>query len=200
MSQSILPVLPGLTWQNAKAPGFATKVQESVGGTVIAAAFRPYPIRAYEVKHELLRSYGAFTELATLYGFFCSMLGGFDTFLYDDPEDDTVTKSLIGTGNGSALTFQLGRTFGGFFEPVYNVNSSPLIYVNNVLKTVVTDYTISASGLVTFTSAPGGGLPVQWTGTYYWRCRFETDDLSFTEFANLFWEQAGLKFRTVLNG
>lgn len=205
MSNSVLPALPGLAWNNVTAPKFATKIQTSVGGSEVRASFQPYPIRQYELVHDFLRQYtpvgsSAYTEMATLYAFFCTMLGAWDSFLFDDLNDDTVVKSVFGTGDGATVAFQLGRSFGGFFEPVYNTNSTPLIYVNNVLKTVSTDYTISATGLVTFTSAPAGGLPVQWSGTYYWRCRFEEDQLSFTEFANLFWEQKSLKFRTVLNG
>jgi uncharacterized protein (TIGR02217 family) len=160
----------------------------------------PYPIRAYELKHEMLRSYGAFTELATLYGFFCSRQGALDSFLYNDPEDNSVTAQLFGTGDGTTVAFQLGRSLGGFFEPIYNTNATPQIFVNGVLKTVGSDYTINSAGLVTFTVAPSAALPITWTGTYYWRCRFEEDQLSFGEFANLFWKQDGLKFRTLLNG
>jgi uncharacterized protein (TIGR02217 family) len=208
VSNVILPALPGLAWDNTTAPGFSTKIQTSVGGTEVRASFLPYPIRAYELVHEFLRQYtppggSPYTEMVQLYAFFCSRLGSFDSFLFDDPNDDSVTKTLVAVGDGATTVFQLGRTIGSgsttFFEPVYNVNSAPLIYVNNVLKTVSVDYTLSATGLLTFTSAPGNTLPIQWTGTYYWRCRFEDDALSFTEFVNLFWEQRSLKFRTVLN-
>jgi len=203
MSQAVLPVLPGLQWENATTPSFETKIQTSVGGSEVRAAFMPYPIRQYTLVHGFLRQYGAFTEMATLHAFFCARQGAFDSFLFDDPSDDTVTLQQIATGNGVLTTFQLGRTIGGgfgvgFFEPIYNTNATPLIYVNGVLKTAGTDYTISATGLITFTVAPGA-VAIAWTGTYYWRCRFEEDALEFTEFANLFWAQKALRFRTVLN-
>jgi hypothetical protein len=54
---------------------------------------------------------------------------------------------------------------------------------------------------VTFTGGhiPAGGQAIAWSGTYYWRCRFEEDSIEFTEFANLFWDLKKLAFRTVLN-
>lgn len=202
MSNSVLPALPGLAWQNMKAPQFATKIQTSVGSSEVRAAFNPYPIRKYALTYNFLRNYSAFTEMTTLYGFFCSRLGAFDSFLYDDPEDDLIADTApymqFGTGDGATTQFQLGRSAGGFFEPVYNTHSTPKIYIANVLKSTPANYSISASGLVTFTAPPGLGLAIAWSGTYYWRCRFEDDTLEFAEFASLFWEQKSLKFRTVL--
>lgn len=203
MSQAVLPTFPGIQWGNTKAPQFATKIQTSIGFSEVRAGFTPYPIRRYALSYEFLRSTGALTELATLYGFYCARGGSRDSFLYDDPEDDTIANVApymqFGTGDGATVAFQLGRSLGGFFEPVFNTNSVPKIYLNNVLKTVTTDYTISASGLVTFTVAPANTVVIAWSGTYYWRVRFEEDALAFTEFASLFWEQKKLGFRTVLN-
>jgi uncharacterized protein (TIGR02217 family) len=204
VSNAVLPVLPGLAWDNTTAPHFATKIQTSVGMSEVRAAFSPYPVRHYMLVHNFLRQYtpaggSPFTEMNTLYGFYCSRQGSFDSFLYDDPADDTVTLQQFGTGDGATVAFQLNRTRGGFNEPVYNTHSTPLIYINGVLKSTPADYTINSSGLVTFTAAPGNGLPVQWTGTYYWRCRFDDDAIDFTEFANLFWSLKKLAFRTVLN-
>jgi uncharacterized protein (TIGR02217 family) len=198
MSNSVLPALPGLTWSNTKTPTFTTKIQTSVGMSEVRAAFSPYPRRRYTLTYNFLRDWGALTELKTLYGFYCQMQGAFDTFLYDDPEDDSVTSQLIGTGDGSTTAFQLVRTYGGFTEPVYNPHAAPQIFVNGVLKTLGIDYTIT-NGVVTFAVAPGIGLPVTWTGTYYWRCRFEQDTLAFEELANLVWKQSSMAFLTVLN-
>ncbi len=202
MSSSIFPTLPGITWNITRAPKFATKVQQSVGGQTIAAAFQPYPIWRWQLEFEFLRTYGAFTEWQTLAGFFNSLLGAWDTFLYHDPEDYTVTAQLIGTGTGSLTTFQLGRTLGGYlFEPIYNTdttNQTVKIYKNGVLQTVTTNYTISASGLVTFTSAPANGLAITWTGDFYWRCRMESDSTEFGMFAQHFWQAKQLSFLSVL--
>ena len=84
--------------------------------------------------------------------------------------------------------FQLVRAFGGYVEPVYDTNGAPSIYVNGVLKTVTTDYTISAIGLITFVTAPGAALPITWTGSYYRRVTFMQDTAEFNQFLYKLWE------------
>jgi hypothetical protein len=51
-----------------------------------------------------------------------------------------------------------------------------------------TDYSISAVGLITFTSAPVLNLPLMWTGSFYYRCEFSDDQLDFAEFMNHLWD------------
>jgi len=49
------------------------------------------------------------------------------------------------------------------------------------------DYTVSASGVVTFTSPPAAGEPLLWNGEYYYRCRFADDQLDFNKFMQQLW-------------
>ena len=72
-------------------------------------------------------------------------------------------------------------------EPVFDVNSTPQIFVNGVLQTLTTHYTISATGLVTFVTAPAGALSVTWTGTYYRRMSFLQSTAEFTKFMSNLW-------------
>jgi hypothetical protein len=77
------------------------------------------------------------------------------------------------------------------FEPVFDVNfvpAIPQIFVDGVLKTQGTDYTISSAGLVTFTVAPAAGAALTWSGSYYWRVRFDLDQTEFNNFLNQLWE------------
>jgi uncharacterized protein (TIGR02217 family) len=206
MSSAIFPSLPGLQWGIRKRPKFRTKIQQAVGGRELRAAFQPYPIWRWRLSYEFLRTYTAasgtpYTELQSLLGFFLARQGAFDTFLYSDPSDKTVTLQSIGTGTGALTTFQLARTYGGFTEPIYNVDATsaaPLIYKNGVLQTLTTDYTISSTGLVTFVVAPANGLAITWTGSYYWRVRFDGDDTEFSQFVENFWENHDLSFISVL--
>lgn len=57
-------------------------------------------------------------------------------------------------------------TLGDGFDPVYALSGSPSIYVAGVLKTVGTDYTLSTTGLVTFTVAPASGAALTWSGSF----------------------------------
>lgn len=51
----------------------------------------------------------------------------------------------------------------------------------------VTDYTLGAAGLVTLGAALPSGTRLYWSGSYYWRYRFEADQLEFSKFMEGFW-------------
>lgn len=182
MSNAVFPALAGISWDTGKMPEFNNIKHRAASGYEYRAALMVYPLYTFSHKYDVLRDDVANNELKTIVGFFNSRQASFDSFLYTDPADNSVTAQNIGTGNGSALTFQLVRSYGGFIEPVNNLNGAPGIYVNGVLKTVTTDYTISATGLVTFAVAPPNGHPVTWTGSYYYRCRFVEDKMAPIQF------------------
>ncbi len=188
MSNAVFPTLPGLTFDITRTPEWSTTTKKAVSLRSYRWANASYPLYHYKLKYELLRQTTGFTELATLVGFFNARNGGFDRFLFQDPDDYTVTAQAIGIGDGSNKLFQLVRTFGGYVEPVFDANSAPLIYVNGVLKTLTTDYTVSATGLVTFVTAPGAGLAVTWTGTYYRGVVFAQDMAEFSKFSQNLWD------------
>jgi uncharacterized protein (TIGR02217 family) len=196
MSDSVFPSLPGLTWGTTKTPEWKTIVQESVSGKELAASLMTYPRWTYTLSYEFLRS-GAQAELQTLVGFFNARRGKFDDFLYTDPDDNAVTAQQFGTGDGTSTVFSLVRTYGGFTEPVQNLNSAPSIYVNGVLKTLTTDYTISSLGVVTFVNAPASSAALTWSGTYYWRVRFLQDSSEFTNFMQQLYSAKKISFKTV---
>lgn len=156
-----------------------------------------YPLWKYTLTYEVLRDDTVNNELKTLAGFFLARQGQYDSFLFTDPDDSAVTAQSFGTGDGTTLAFQLIRTYGGFAEPVQNVNGAPSIYVAGALKTVTTDYTISSTGLVTFTVAPTAGQALTWTGSYYQRCRFLMDAADFEKFMRQLWELKKIQFQTV---
>ena len=194
MSNAIFPTLAGISWDISKAPQFSTIIHKAASGYEYRSALMVYPLYQFGLKYDVLRDNTANNELKTLLGFFNSRKGSFDSFLFTDPSDYTVTAEALGTGNGSNKIFQLVRNYGGFVEPVNTVNSAPLIYVNGVLKTLTTDYTISSTGLVTFVAAPANALAVTWTGTYYYRCRFLSDSISPTQFMQKLYSLSKLDF------
>lgn len=198
MSSAVYPTLAGLEFGVTRSPSFSTNTQRAVSGYESRIARMAYPLYTFKLKYEFLRAGAASLEMQTLAGFFIARQGSFDSFLFADPDDYTVTDQLIGTGDGSNKTFQLVRTFGagGFTlsEPVHNTNSTPVIKVDGVTKTVTTDYTISSTGLVTFVSAPANTKPVTWTGTFYYRCRFKDDASDFDKFAQDLWSNSAVSF------
>lgn len=198
MSNYALPSLPGLAFNAIKAPAFSTKVKRSVSGMEARAAFMAYPLWNFTLVYEVLR-HGSINDLRQLMGFFLARQGQFDSFLFTDPDDNSVTDQAIGTGGGSVAAFQLARTFGygsgaTFTEPVQNVNAIANVKVAGVVKSTGTDYTVSSTGLVTFVTPPSTGQAVTWSGSFYYRCRFLQDESEFNKFMQDLWELKKLQF------
>lgn len=131
MSNSVFPSLPGLTWDVKMRPRFDTNVQTAKSGKELRAQFMAYPLWEFELNYEFLRQQAAFQELQTLVGFYLSRQGRFDSFLYNNPVDSAVTAQQFGVGDAATVAFQLVRAFGGFLEPVQNLNGAPSIFVND---------------------------------------------------------------------
>lgn len=194
MSNVLLPALPGLTWNTRKTPEMNTGVQRSVNLSELRASFSSTPIWNFSRGYDLLRDDVVHNELRTLAGFFMSRYGAFDSWLFLDDDDSAALLEPFGTGSGSTTAFQLKRAMGAFTESVSNVAAAPLIYKAGTLQTVTTHYTISATGLVTFTSAPSGGQALTWSGTYYYRCRFKEDMQEFQQFMSKLWDARSFEF------
>jgi uncharacterized protein (TIGR02217 family) len=198
VSNQVFPALPGLAFSVTKAPQWATKKQRSTGGMEVTGSYYTLPIWKWTLTYEFLREFDALAEFQTLVGFFNARQGASDSFLYDDPTDDTATVAApqpFGTGDGTTTTFQLARTYGGFSEPVYNLNGSATLYDNG--STISPAGYAIANGLVTFTTAPAAGHALTWSGAYYWRVRFSDDTYDFDYFAYQFWSAKKIVFESV---
>lgn len=200
MSELTLPSLPGLEWNVRKIPIFRTRVQEVVSGKETRASFMAYPLWKFRLSYSILRA-GAEEELQTMLDFFLARRGKYDSFLYTDPNDSSVTDQPFGTGDGTAAAFQLVRAVksGGFTEPVQNVNGAPVIKVAGVTKTAGTHYNIGSTGIVTFTAGniPTSGQALTWTGNYYFRVRFMQDEAEFNEFLYKLFDLKRIEFLSV---
>ncbi len=190
MSNAVFPTLPGQSIEVSRAPGFSTRIQAAVSGKETRAAFMLYPKYRLTAKFDVIRDEQGLSELQTIEALFLQMRGAHDSFLVSAPSDNAVTNMLFGSGNGLTKVFQLTRTRGaggfGFTEPVQNLAAPPTI---KVAGSVVSDsnYSISASGLLTFVTAPASGANLTWSGSYYYRCRFVEDELTFDRFLENMW-------------
>lgn len=112
------------------------------------------------------------------------------TFLFKDRRDFnhwqvSTNKAAIAIGTGDAVdtTFQLVKLYGSGAQQRSRTITNPIsgtveIYLDGVLKTEATDYTIDyETGIVSFAVAPGAGVAV--TAKFQFRCRarFASDDL-----------------------
>lgn len=194
MSNVTFPVMPGLTWDVGRIPAFNTLVHRAASGREARTALQQFPLWNFKLKYEVLRNAVAYGELKTLAGFFISRLGSWDSFLYIDPDDSSVVDQTIGTGDGVLTQFQLIRDWGGFLEPVMNVNGAIIIKVNGTTKTLTTDYLVDSNGMVTFTVAPAASASITWSGSFYYRVRFLQDTAEFNQFMKDLWELKTLEF------
>lgn len=186
MSNAIFPSLPGIEIHAIKTPEWSTSIQRTVSGKELRAANWSYPKWHFTVGFEVLRA-GAEAELQTLVGFYNQRQGSFDSFLFFDPEDNSVSNQLFGYGDGVTTQYQLVRTMGGFVEPVRAISGAPTIKVNDV--TSGAGYSVNAStGMLTFTAPPADGAVLTWSGGFYFRVRFARDSADFERFLYGLWQ------------
>lgn len=194
MSFTIMPALPiSMAKGLHKSPVFNTVVQTTAAmRTNSSVALMPFPAWAFEFDMDKItgNEASAASTLALFFAVFMACQGRNQLFLFTDPQDHAValsTSAMLNvtagaasplgvTGDGSSTQFQLARTIGGVgYDLVQNLNGTAVIKVNGTTKTVVTDYSISPTGVVTFVSAPANGATLQWSGSFYFLCRFTED-------------------------
>jgi hypothetical protein len=194
MSESVYPVLPGLQWPWKRTPEWSTTRRRSASGRRFATSYWTYPITRYRVSYEFLRRTPTFAEFEALYGFFNAMRGSLDTFLFSDPDDNTVSALQFGTGDGATRQFPFLRTIGAFSEPIGSVNVLNQVTINgtpNVLHALI------ENRIINFDTAPAAAAVLRWTGTYYMRCAFVDDEMDFEKFMQDFWSADGVEIETV---
>ena len=125
-------------------------------------------------------------EFQLVQSFFYERRGRGVGFRFKDWSDYEAIDSLIGTGNGANLDFQLIKT--------YNVLSGPEPYVRTITRPVAAtlvikvndivnaNWTLGALGLVSFTggNAPGNGLSVKASFEFDVPVRFDVDEFGIT--------------------
>ena len=103
---------------------------------------------------------------------------GSEGFKFKDPYKYLITGEAIGNGNGSDTVF--------YFENKYTDIANMSVYVNAVLQTYTTDYTVdSETGAITFTSPPGGSLAVTATYEFYKKYFFKIQNIADLEIQNI---------------
>ncbi|HLH50092.1 MAG TPA: DUF2460 domain-containing protein [Roseiarcus sp.] len=215
MSTQVFPTLAGLGWSVKRTPLWKTRKQESISGKRTTLADWSFPRWQWELTFDFLRQAGAnqqvtsfagstYSEFASLAGFFNARQGGFDSFLYTDPDDNTSpTDQPIGTGDGTTTTFQLVRAFGGFVEPILAPSAITNVKVNGVVKTLGTDYAVSTwggsstPGVITFTAAPAASAAITATFTFNFPCQFDDDSLTFEKFMAALYQAKSVKFSSL---
>lgn len=190
MSNVLFPAFAGLAWPLKLSPAWNTKVLPAVSGRETRGAFQASPSWSITLTFEYLSR----ADYQTMVGFFLNMRGMWDSFLLDMGSDSIASDMAFGAGDGTTKNFQLGRLMGSFSEAVQNVG---VVSAIKAAGSVVapSGYTIGSTGIVAFTVAPANGAALAWSGSYYYRCRFDQDAADFDEFMRHFYNLKTLKLK-----
>ncbi len=149
MGSAIFPKFLGAAFSITKTPKFRTLIHESASGKELRLALQAMPRWDITLTYEHLYARQRYVspnqvpdttalidatnivanDWASLAGFFAARQGSYDDFLLDDQDEDPVVgavNGLIGTGDGSTISFQLQRQLGQFNETIQNVNGTPI--------------------------------------------------------------------------
>lgn len=198
MSSNLFPTLPGLTFPVKREVTYKTVKDEALSGRMSAIPLQQYAVRQWTLPFSCLRDNLTPSELRTLHGFFNSVRGRWDSWLYLDPLYNTVTAEPFGIGDGTSTAFQLIATFknpGGPGGPdiIQNFAGFPQIFDNGGNPG---PYSLGPTGIINFTSPPIAGHPLTWSGQFYYRCHFLDDSMELSELMSRIWEsKKGVSFR-----
>lgn len=198
----VYPNLAGITWTFLRSPVFNTGKFQATSGREVRVGYYSAPLWKWTLKYSYLPDFqgngSTSSDYKTLVGFFASHFGSLMGFYFQDPDDNTVTGATTGVGDGSNRQFSLIRFYGasGYEtqERIGGLNQTQdfNVYVGGVLQTPITDYTIHTdvpgNQYIMMTSAPADGAIVSVDMSYYFYCRFENDELEFTQFMKNWWE------------
>jgi uncharacterized protein (TIGR02217 family) len=170
-------------------PSFRNVIQEAISGNEQRFAQWTKCRATGDLSYGLLTSSDPVGDFKAILALWRGHFGSLYPFRFKDWGDFQATHEVFGTGTGALTAFQLSKTYdpqaillgtaGSFFYVrqivLLAVGVAPQIYINNVLQT--SGYSISSSGLVTFTTPPASAAQLTWSGEFDVPVRFDADSL-----------------------
>jgi uncharacterized protein (TIGR02217 family) len=183
-----------ISYGSSGGPTFSTDVIEAFSGFEQRNINWSAARARYNVAHGVKTQ----SQLDELIAFFRARQGKAIGFRFKDWTDYQAVAQNIGTGNGSQTVFQLTKKYTSSVtvtrvikKPVNN--SALKIYLNAALQS--SGYTVNyATGMVTFTTAPGSGVAVTADFEFDVPVRFDTDqlDAAIDDFGTRSWSNIPL--------
>lgn len=161
------PNIRSFAWKSTKMQKWNTQIKRSGSGKVRTMTTWRYPQWTISTSFAYL-SYAQYKEMM---GFFASLRGAYEPFLWLDPEDNEEIN--IPLGRGKDKQWQALRRMGDYLEPVDYIEDV-ILYADGVrLENVTTD-----GGFIqcTDTIAPDALITADYT--YWWLVQLADD--SFT--------------------
>ena len=199
MSNYVFPSFQGWSWEKTITPVWNTQTYESESGRETRIQKWKHPRYKISLTYNFLTDNTSKWQLdkgdiERLQGFFNAVGGSFDDFLYFDDTENSVENQTFGLGNGQQTVFQLVRNHPYWAEPVNGIVEIPQIFIDGVLTTEVS---VDPYGVVTFDSPPPADSVLTWTGNYYFRVRFDNDEIELTRTWDGLWESIEISMKTV---
>jgi uncharacterized protein (TIGR02217 family) len=161
---------------------------------VLGSGFEERNSRWADSRRSYNAGYGvqSIDALYEVIAFFEERRGRFHGFRWRDHADwksgapgsaPTAVDQAIGLGDGTTLTFQLTKTYGAAHAPFTREIRKPAagtvtVAVDGAARTPGTDFTVStATGIVTFATAPASGAVISAGFEFDVPVRFDTDKL-----------------------
>ncbi len=186
-----------------RTPKFSNIVQENVSGKETRIARRIIPRWTWDITFNAVRSTAQAnsTEFASLTSFYNSLSGGFDSFQWLDPEDNTTTNSPL--TYLSAGVYQMARTLGTFSENIFAPSTLTNVTVQgssgSTVAATFTAWGSSAPGVLTLSTLTPTSTTTVWASfTYYWPVRWDKDEMAFDRFGSGWWEVKKMTFTSII--
>lgn len=166
-------------------PTFYNVIQEAISGQEQRVQVWAKCRGRWNCGYSILDTEATSGTFRAVIALFRAHFGSLYPFPFKDWGDYQLTNERIGTGDGSDLTFQIIKTYDPsqiilntpgsrtYVRDIYLPRSGLVVKVNNVTKTIVTDYTIGSTGIITFVSAPANGHAITVTGEFDIPVRFD---------------------------
>ncbi|WP_295237481.1 DUF2460 domain-containing protein [Veillonella sp.] len=161
------PNINTLEWKSTKAQKWNTVVKTSGAGKVRTLTTWQRP------QYTITTAFAYLTpaQYKTLMGFFASIKGGHQPFLWLDPED--YEEKGIRLGVGSDGKWQAMRKMGDYLEPVEYIENLVLYADGQKVGSVKVD-----KGLITTTATISPTAIITADYTYYWKVRLSGDEFT----------------------
>lgn len=169
-----------ISYGSSGGPQFSTTININHGGYEKRNSNWSYPLAQYDVVQAIKTQ----EQLEELICFFRVRQGKAIGFRFKDWSDYQAVGEEVAQGDGVTTDFQLIKNYTSGGENSVRIITKPVsssysIYVDSIIQTEVIDYNLdTASGIISFISAPSSGSIILADFEFDVPVRFDTDSIS----------------------
>jgi hypothetical protein len=107
-----------------------------------------------------------------------------------------ITPTTTGSGSAyaGAVSGKIATVWG--FQIEQATQSSAYLPTTTSTATV-TDYSLGATGIITMSYALAAAIKLLWSGSFFYRVRFDDDSMTVSQFMANFWENKSVKLKQI---